>query len=145
MALLKNDELRAHVTTGDTLVLRDERGRLVPPESGAVTVIDIQTGEINAMVSAPSYDPNLFSGRLSLRDWKRLNEHPRTPLLNRAISGLYAPGSTFKMVVAAAALEAGVISPSSKIKCEGSFDFGQRTFHCWNEKGHGFVDMISSL
>lgn len=145
MALLKNDELRAHVTTGDTLVLRDERGRLVPPESGAVTVIDIQTGEIKAMVSAPSYDPNLFSGRLSLRDWKRLNEHPRTPLLNRAISGLYAPGSTFKMVVAAAALEAGVISPSSKIKCEGSFDFGQRTFHCWNEKGHGFVDMISSL
>ena len=145
MALLQNDELRAHVTTGDTLILRDERGRLVPPESGAVTVIDIHTGEIKAMVSVPSYDPNLFSGRLSLRDWKRLNEHPRTPMLNRAVSGLYAPGSTFKMVVAAAALEAGVISPSNKIKCEGSFEFGRRTFHCWNEKGHGFVDMVSSL
>ena len=144
-ALLKNDELRAHVTTGDTLVLRDERGRLVPAESGAVTVMDIQTGEIKAMISVPSYDPNLFSGRLSVRDWRRLNEHPRTPLMNRVTSGLYAPGSTFKMVVVAAAIEAGVITPRTEVKCEGSFEFGNRLFHCWNEKGHGFVNASSSL
>ena len=144
-ALLKNDELRAHVTTGDTLVLRDERGRLVPAESGAVTVMDIQTGEIKAMISVPSYDPNLFSGRLSVRDWRRLNEHPRTPLMNRVTSGLYAPGSTFKMVVVAAAIEAGVITPRTEVKCEGSFEFGNRLFHCWNEKGHGFVNAASSL
>ena len=144
-ALLKNDELRAHVTTGDTLVLRDERGRLVPAESGAVTVMDIQTGEIKAMISVPSYDPNLFSGRLSVRDWRRLNEHPRTPLMNRVTSGLYAPGSTFKMVVVAAAIEAGVITPRTEVKCEGSFEFGNRLFHCWNEKGHGFVNAARSL
>lgn len=144
-ALLKNDELRAHVTTGDNLVLRDERGRLVPPESGAVTVMDIETGEIKAMISVPSYDPNLFSGRLSVRDWRRLNEHPRTPLMNRVTSGLYAPGSTFKMVVVAAAIEAGVISSKTKVKCEGSFEFGNSTFHCWNDRGHGFVDAVSSL
>ncbi len=144
-ALLNNDELRAHVTTGDTLVLRDERGRLVPPESGAVTVMDIETGEIKAMISVPSYDPNLFSGRLSVRDWRRLNEHPRTPLMNRVTSGLYAPGSTFKMVVVAAAIEAGVINAKTKVKCEGSFEFGNSTFHCWNDRGHGFVDSLSSL
>ena len=144
-ALLNDAELRAHVTTGDTLVLRDEKGRLIPPESGAVTVMDVETGEIKAMVSTPGFDPNLFTGRLSVRDWRRMNEHPRTPLLNRATSGLYAPGSTFKMAVVAAALEANVISTSSKIECEGSFEFGNRTFHCWNEDGHGFVDAFSSL
>ena len=144
-ALLDNAELRAHVTTGDGLVLRDEKGRLVPPESGAATVIDIHTGEVKLMVSVPGYDPNLFSNRLSVQDWRRLNEHPRTPLLNRVTSGLYAPGSTFKMVVLAAALEAGVISQRTKYECKGGFEFGDSIFHCWNEKGHGYVDAVGSL
>ena len=144
-ALLDNSELRAHVTTGDDLVLKDERGRLVPPESGAATVMDIHTGEIKLMVSVPGYDPNLFSNRLSVRDWRRLNEHPRTPLLNRVTSGLYAPGSTFKMVVLAAALEAGVVSQSTRYNCTGEFEFGNATFHCWNDKGHGNVDSIEAL
>ena len=78
-ALLDNAELRAHVTSGDSLVLKDEKGRLVPPESGAATVMNIHTGEIKLMVSVPGYDPNLFSDRLSVQDWRRLNEHPRTP------------------------------------------------------------------
>ena len=109
-ALQSNEELRAHFAAGDNLVLRDANGRFVPGESGSAIVMDIRNGNVISMVSAPSYDPNQFSERLLTRDWKRLSNHPRTPLLNRAISGLYAPGSTFKMVVAAAALEAGVIS-----------------------------------
>ena len=140
-----NAELRAHVTTGDSLVLQDERGRLVPPESGAATVLDIHTGEVKLLVSVPGYDPNLFSNRLSVQDWRRLNEHPRTPLLNRVTSGLYAPGSTFKMVVLAAALEAGVVSQRTKYDCTGGFEFGDSTFHCWNEKGHRYVDAVAAL
>ena len=144
-ALLKNKELRAHVSMGDDLVLKDEKGRLIPPESGSVVVMDIETGEIKVMVSTPSFDPNLFSNRLSVRDWQRMNEHPRTPLLNRAISGLYPPGSTFKMVVLAAALEAGVISQKTRIDCSGAFEFGGQNFHCWLERGHGVVNAEQSI
>ncbi len=144
-ALMNNKELRAHVTTGDNLVLKDANDRLVPPESGAVVAIDIHTGAVRVMVSNPGFDPNLFSNPLSLRDWNRLNEHPRTPLLNRVTSGLYAPGSTFKMVVVAAALEAGVISTKTKYDCNGVFEFGNSKFHCWNRKGHGILDGIQAL
>ena len=144
-ALMVNEELRAHVSMGDDLVLKDEKGRLVPPESGACVVMDIQTGEVKVMVSTPGFDPNLFSNRLSVRDWQRMNSHPRTPLLNRTISGLYAPGSTFKMVVLAAAMEAGVITTKTRYECTGAFEFGDRNFHCWNERGHGFVNAEQSL
>ena len=95
------------------MILRDANGRLVPAESAAV-VMDIHSGEVISLVSAPMFDPNLFTGKLLNRDWRRLNEHPRRPLLNRVTSGLYAPGSTFKMVVGLAALEAGVISENTE-------------------------------
>ena len=90
-ALTVNEEIRAHFAAGDNLVLKDEKERFVPGESGAAIVLDVRNGDVVAMVSAPSYDPNQFSERLLTRDWKRLSAHPRTPLLNRAISGLYAP------------------------------------------------------
>jgi penicillin-binding protein 2 len=107
--------------------------------------MDVNNGDVRVMVSNPAFDPNLFSNPLSVRDWKRLNEHPRTPLLNRVISGLYAPGSTFKMVVVAAALEAGVISTKTRYECTGGFDFGDTTFHCWNKRGHGTIDVVQAL
>jgi penicillin-binding protein 2 len=107
--------------------------------------MDIHTGDVRVMVSNPGFDPNLFSNPLSVRDWKRLNDHPRTPLLNRVTSGLYAPGSTFKMVVIAAALEAGVISTKTRYECTGGFDFGDTTFHCWNKRGHGTIDGVQAL
>ncbi|MEL0207155.1 MAG: penicillin-binding transpeptidase domain-containing protein [Alphaproteobacteria bacterium] len=107
--------------------------------------MDIQTGAVRAMVSVPMYDPNLFTGRLLSRDWQRLNNHPRTPLLNRALSGQYAPGSTFKMVVGLAALEAGVISSRTKFFCGGSMTLGTAKFHCWRQGGHGSVDIIGAL
>ena len=144
-ALSQNEEIRAHFATGDDLVLKDEKERFVPPESGSAIVMDIRNGDVIAMVSAPSYDPNLFSERLLSRDWRRMSNHPRTPLLNRAISGLYAPGSTFKMVVAAAALEAGVINSKTRIKCEGAIEFGDRNFHCWFEQGHQSVNLVQAI
>lgn len=144
-ALQSNEELRAHFAAGDNLVLRDANGRFVPGESGSAIVMDIRNGNVISMVSAPSYDPNQFSERLLTRDWKRLSNHPRTPLLNRAISGLYAPGSTFKMVVAAAALEAGVISESTRYTCEGNMEFGDRKFHCWFDDGHQSLNVKQAL
>ena len=83
------------------------------------------------------FDPNLFTGKLLTRDWKRLNAHPRKPLLNRVTSGQYAPGSTFKMVVGLAALEAGVISKNTSFHCSGEMELGNATFHCWRKGGHG--------
>ena len=144
-ALQGNEELRQHFAVGDDLVLRDAKERFVPGESGAAIVMDVRNGDVISMVSAPSYDPNQFSEKLLTRDWKRLSSHPRTPLLNRAISGLYAPGSTFKMVVAAAALEAGVISSKTRYKCEGSMEFGNRKFHCWFDDGHQSLNVMQAL
>ncbi|MGC6518117.1 MAG: penicillin-binding protein 2 [Candidatus Puniceispirillaceae bacterium] len=145
IALQKNEEIRSHFAAGDNLVLRDEKDRFVPGESGSAIVMDVRNGDVVAMVSAPSYDPNQFSERLLTRDWKRLSSHPRTPLLNRAISGLYAPGSTFKMVVAAAALEAGVITSRTRVKCEGHMEFGNRKFHCWFDDGHQSLNVKQAL
>ena len=139
-AITNNDELKAHINIGETMILKDANSRYVPPEAGAVVLMDIHTGGVIAMVSSPAYDPNLFAGRISNRAWNNLNEHPRVPLLNRVIAGLYSPGSTFKMVVYAAALEAGVISSDSSYNCKGFFEFGDRDFYCWQEKGHGVVN-----
>ena len=139
-AITNNNELKAHINIGETMILKDANSRYVPPEAGAVVLMDIHTGGVIAMVSSPAYDPNLFAGRISNRAWNNLNEHPRVPLLNRVIAGLYSPGSTFKMVVYAAALEAGVISSDSSYNCKGFFEFGDRDFYCWQEKGHGVVN-----
>ena len=100
-ALYENQELNSHITLGDDLILKDKRGRYIPPESGAVVVMNVENGEIPVFVSLPSYDPNSFTERLSYKNWNRLNSHPRKPLLNRVVSGLYSPGSTFKMIVLA--------------------------------------------
>ena len=138
-AITKNDALKAHINIGETMILKDSKSRYVPPETGAVVLMDVETGGVVAMVSSPAYDPNLFAGRLSNRAWQNINDHPRVPLLNRVVAGLYSPGSTFKMAVYAAALEAGVISSDTSFICNGFFEFGDRNFYCWQEKGHGKV------
>ena len=144
-AIADDSELKLHLASGENMLLRDSEGRVTPPESGAVVVMDIHTGEILSMVSAPTYDPNMFTGRLLTRDWRRLNAHPRNPLLNRVTAGMYAPGSTFKMIVALAALEAGIISERTRFSCSGSMDLGNATFHCWFEDGHGAVNVVQAL
>ena len=139
-AINKNAELKAHINIGETMILKDANSKYVPPETGAVVLMDVHTGAIIAMASSPAYDPNLFAGRLTNRAWHNLNQHPRVPLLNRVIAGLYSPGSTFKMVVYAAALEAGVVSSDTSYSCKGFSEFGDRNFYCWQEKGHGVVN-----
>ena len=144
-AIAGSRELQLHLASGENMLLRDELGKITAPESGAVVVVDVNNGEVVAMVSSPTYDPNMFTKRLLTRDWRRLNEHPRNPLLNRVTAGLYAPGSTFKMVVALAALEAGIISEGTRYGCSGSMDLGNATFHCWFEDGHGAVNVVRAL
>ncbi|MCW9032936.1 MAG: penicillin-binding protein 2 [Rhodospirillales bacterium] len=114
-------------------------------ESGAAVVIDIHTGDILAMASTPSYDPNAFNRGLSTKEWKSLIGNNRKPLNNKAISGQYAPGSTFKMIVALAALEKGVIGPEQKVFCSGHVELGTARFHCWKKRGHGAVDLVQAI
>ena len=89
-AIAGNRELKLHLASGENMLLRDQLGKITAPESGAVVVMDVNNGEVVAMVSSPTYDPNMFTDRLLTRDWRRLNEHPRNPLLNRVTAGLYA-------------------------------------------------------
>lgn len=117
----------------------------ISEESAAVVVMDVNNGDILTMASAPTFDPNKFVTGISVPDWKALNENKYRPLANKAVSGTYPPGSTYKMVVALAALEAGVIDPKEQVRCLGRVEvYGQR-FHCWRRSGHGRVDLVRSL
>jgi penicillin-binding protein 2 len=111
-------------------------------ESASAVVLDIHTGEVLAMVSAPAFDPNLFSHGLNAREWEEFVANPKQPLNNKAIQGQYPPGSTFKMMTAMAALDAGVITPSTLVTCPGHYALGDRLWYCWKYKGgHGSVDL----
>jgi penicillin-binding protein 2 len=114
-------------------------------EAGAVVVLDPRTGEILSMVSRPSFDPNVFARGIGPREWRELTEHPRRPLLHRAIQGQYPPGSTFKIAVAVAALEEGVINPFTGIGCGGGVQFGNHYFRCWRKQGHGTMNVHEAL
>ncbi|HDQ04757.1 MAG TPA: penicillin-binding protein 2 [Deltaproteobacteria bacterium] len=114
-------------------------------KAGAVVALDPRDGAILAMVSAPSFDPHLFNVTFSPEQWRGLLNNPRAPMINRAISGQYPPGSVYKLIVAAAALEEGVISPDSKILCTGAYRLGSRTYRCWRRHGHGKVDLHRAI
>ena len=114
-------------------------------ESGAAVVLNVKTGEILALVSTPSFDPNLFTNGISYKHWNALLNNERTPLVNKAVSGQYSPGSTFKVVVALAALEAGVIDLNTRFTCSGGLDVGNIRFHCWRHSGHGSLNVVEAL
>ena len=114
-------------------------------ESAAVVLMDVRNGDILAMASAPTFDPNKFVTGISVADWKDLNENEYLPLANKAVSGTYPPGSTYKMMVALAALEAGVIDKDETVFCNGSTKVSGRRFHCWKRGGHGRVSMVGGL
>jgi penicillin-binding protein 2 len=107
--------------------------------------MDVNTGAVIAMASVPGYDPNVFNLGLSQEDWVSIVRDPHTPLTNKAISGHYAPGSTFKMIVALAALERRVISPETTVFCRGHTILGNARFHCWKKYGHGWLDMKGAI
>ena len=114
-------------------------------EAGAAVVLDIHTGEILASVSVPSFDPNLFVDGISQKNWDALLYDEKTPLTNKAISGQYSPGSTFKVVVALAALEAGIINSQTDYYCSGRMKLGNHLFHCWKHYGHGHQTLVEAL
>ena len=114
-------------------------------QSGTIIAMDPWTGEILALVSRPAFDPNLLSGLLTPADWQELLDDPRHVLNNRAIQGLYPPGSIFKLVVAATVLERGEPEPQSTVQCEGGLQLGDRFFRDWKKGGHGTMDLHQAL
>jgi penicillin-binding protein 2 len=114
--------------------------------TGSVVCIDPRTGEVLALVNEPSFDGNLFSGILKPEVWNKLVTDSAHPLLDRAIRGLYPPGSTTKLITAGAALETGVAAPNTRFApCSGGMQFGNRFFRCWKPEGHGSLDMVGAL
>ncbi len=114
-------------------------------ESASAVVLDCRNGEVLAMVSNPSFDPSLFNSGVSPAQWTDWTRNRRAPLISKAAAGLYAPGSTFKMCVALAGLNARTISPGERLPCPGYLDLGDTRFHCWRKDGHGALDLRGAL
>ena len=114
-------------------------------ESASAVVMDCRNGEVLAMTTNPSFDPSLFNSGVSQAQWTQWTRNRKTPLINKAAAGLYPPGSTFKMAVAMAGLEARTITPGSRISCPGHLDIGDTRFHCWLKNGHGPLDVRNAL
>jgi len=119
--------------------------QLLTDKAGSISVMDIYTGEIVAMHSSPSFDPSLFLYGISTKDWRQIRENPLKPLINKTISGLYSPGSTIKPLVALSALENDVITPNFTVKCTGKMEMYGQAYHCWKEKGHGFMKLRNAI
>ncbi len=118
---------------------------LIKDKSGSVCVMDIYTGDIVSMVSSPTYDPNKFVHGISQEEWQTLIKNKKKPLINKPMAGLYPPGSTIKPIVALSALENDVISPKLVVECKGSIELYGHTYHCWKEKGHGFMNLRNGI
>lgn len=114
-------------------------------ESGAAVLMDVNSGEILTFISMPSYDSNDFVQGVSQELYDSLLYNEKQPLINKAIAGRYSPGSTFKMIVALAALESGTITKDTKVSCYGKMNFGNHLFHCWKKGGHGALNVVEAL
>lgn len=135
------DEVRLSVD----MAIQELAHKRLGEESGAVVVMDVHSGEVLALASTPGFDPNAFNKGISRDYWQQLMKNERAPLTNKAIAGQYAPGSTFKMVVALAALESGLVAPDHRTFCIGHVQLGNVRFHCWKKHGHGRLDMEGAL
>ena len=114
-------------------------------KTGALIAMDPRNGRILAMVSKPSFDPDIFARTISHEDWKSLAENPLSPLHNKGIQGQYPPGSVFKIISAIAGLETGVITPNTQLTCRGVYPYGNRDFRCWREEGHGTINLHRAI
>ncbi|MFZ7092008.1 penicillin-binding protein 2 [Primorskyibacter sp. 2E233] len=115
------------------------------PESASVVVMDLEKGDVLAIASAPSYDPNKFVRGISVKDYSELRDNDHRPLASKTVQDAYPPGSTFKMVTALAAMDAGVVAPDETVWCPGHMEVGSRRFHCWKRVGHGHMNLESAL
>ena len=118
---------------------------LMAGKAGSVSVMDIYTGELIALHSSPTFDPNLFLHGIDSEEWKKIIKDPLKPLMNKSISGLYSPGSTIKPIVALSVLENDVISTKFKVYCTGKTEFYEQTYHCWKKKGHRYVNLREAI
>ena len=137
---VKGDDIRLTIDI-DIQVVAEENLR---GKAGAIVAIKRDTGEILALASAPSFDPNLFVRGIDYKDWNKLVKDKKKPMLNRAIQSQYPPGSTFKIITAIAALEQGIVTKNTEYNCNGSIYFG-RIFRCWKWDGHGSVRLHRAL
>ncbi|MEM6387976.1 MAG: penicillin-binding protein 2, partial [Pseudomonadota bacterium] len=142
---------RDDYTAGDDLQLTIDHGlqnfaqaRLAEESAGCV-VMDVENGDLLAMASTPSFDPNLFVRGISSTNYNALRENTYKPLFNKTVQGVYPPGSTFKMMTALAALRHNVITPEEKFWCPGHMTVGRRRFHCWKRGGHGWMNLDEAL
>ncbi|MCC7047797.1 MAG: penicillin-binding protein 2 [Alphaproteobacteria bacterium] len=127
------------------MTLQDFATKRLAGQSGAAAVMDVHSGEVLALASVPAFDPNLFTSGISARDWDELLHNEYTPLINKAVAGQYPPGSTFKPVVALAALSAGLVTPEFRVSCPGHYDLGDSRFHCYKKGGHGSVNLHEAI
>jgi penicillin-binding protein 2 len=127
------------------LEVQDFASKSLENVSGSVCVMDIYNGDIVTMASSPAYDPNAFVHGIDRKTWGKLLKHRDKPLINKAIAGLYPPGSTIKTLVALSSLENDVISPNLTVQCKGYIEFYGEKFHCWEKKGHGFMRMKDAI
>jgi penicillin-binding protein 2 len=119
--------------------------RLSAELSASAVVLDVRTGEVLALAAVPTFDPHAFANGLSQDTWRAWAGNPKAPLVNKAIAGQYPPGSTFKMMVALAALEAGVAGPDHEVHCLGFMHLGRHRFHCWRPYGHGKLRLVDAI
>ncbi len=119
--------------------------KLLEGKSGTVCVMDIYRGDIVSMVSSPIFDSNKFVHGINKKDWNSLIKHRDKPLINKAVAGLYPPGSTIKLLSAISALENDVFNPKTTIRCQGHIELYGQKYHCWKKKGHGFVNMREGM
>src|SRR5919106_2765646 len=131
--------------TVDLDLQRYVQERLSAELSASAVVLDVRTGEALALASVPTFDPGAFANGLSQETWRAWLNNPKAPLVNKAIAGQYPPGSTFKMVVALAALEAGVAGPDHEVLCPGFMQLGRDRFHCWRPWGHGKLTLVDAI
>ncbi len=121
---------------------------LLKGKAGSICAMDIYTGEVLAMASSPTYDPNKFTHGITNKDWDKIKTNPLRPLINKSIAGLYSPGSTIKPLVALAALEYGTFNPEKLIECKGHkhpYELYGQKYHCWKKNGHGFMKLRNAL
>ena len=145
------EENRIHAFPGDNLSLSIDSNLqkfvkdLLVDKKGSVIISDTNSGEILSMVSSPSYDLGVYRGTTSEEDWDKLLSDSDKPLLNRSIAGLYPAGSMLKLITTINLLEDDIVALSDSVLCSGVIEYGGNEFHCWNENGHGYVDLNKAI
>ena len=144
---LKETQGKSVRTTIDVKIQKYAQ-ELLEGKAGSICAMDIYSGEVIAMASSPTYNPNKFTHGIEIEEWNKIKSDPLRPLINKSIAGLYSPGSTLKPLVALAALEYGIISPEKVIQCKGHkhpYELYGQKYHCWKKDGHGYMKLRNAI